>query len=289
MHLQIHHIHELEDGGTDDRDNLIPICVTCHVDVHTQTKLTRRFSRGELKKLRDSVIALVKAGKLPAGPDVEFDIAEFVGTTRRPSMGGDSEPRLDALAAAALVAAATGNGRIIMIEGISTSTVRAGKSVLQDGKDERALAKCLHAVESLEACDFVRATGTGSAKIWTVTHPGYLYADVLISAGAGSVAGSSSPTVHAPDTEHWDGILPRGLALQILRLFAQEDTQELVTSHVFKFVDDRRLLVDQAIEELEELGLVTRQHNWNGGKYERVVLTKAGRRAASKTLGGTLA
>ena len=71
LHLHIHHIIEVADGGTDDPDNLIPSCLTCHSDVHTKTKLTRRFTPNELKQHRDLVFRLVAEGKLPSGPPVD--------------------------------------------------------------------------------------------------------------------------------------------------------------------------------------------------------------------------
>ncbi|MGG6242896.1 HNH endonuclease signature motif containing protein [Nodosilinea sp. AN01ver1] len=66
LHLQVHHIVEKKDGGTDDKENLIAICVSCHSDVHSETKLTRRFSRKELQLHRENVCRLVKEGKLLA-------------------------------------------------------------------------------------------------------------------------------------------------------------------------------------------------------------------------------
>lgn len=66
LQLQVHHIVEQADGGTDDFDNLIPICITCHSSVHTKTHMTRNFSPVELKLHRDHVYEMVELGKLPA-------------------------------------------------------------------------------------------------------------------------------------------------------------------------------------------------------------------------------
>ncbi len=66
LHLQVHHIIEKRNEGSDEVDNLIPICVSCHSDVHSGTTLTRRFSVEELKRHRDAVFALVAEGRLPA-------------------------------------------------------------------------------------------------------------------------------------------------------------------------------------------------------------------------------
>lgn len=51
LHLHVHHPRERGEGGTDDFDNLIATCMMCHSDIHTQTKLTRRFTERELKPL----------------------------------------------------------------------------------------------------------------------------------------------------------------------------------------------------------------------------------------------
>jgi hypothetical protein len=66
LHLQVHHIKPRSDGGGDEDDNLLAICLTCHCDVHTGTFFTRRFTEMELKGHRDAVCALVAQGKLPS-------------------------------------------------------------------------------------------------------------------------------------------------------------------------------------------------------------------------------
>lgn len=69
-HLQIHHIIEKNEGGTDQIDNLIPICTYCHSDVHSNTKLTRRFTQDELRMHRNSVFDLVSKGRLPSSDSI---------------------------------------------------------------------------------------------------------------------------------------------------------------------------------------------------------------------------
>src|SRR3972149_9786927 len=63
--LQVHHIKEKNDGGTDEEDNLIVTCITCHSDVHSQVPFTRRFSVEELKGHRNALIKMLEEGKLP--------------------------------------------------------------------------------------------------------------------------------------------------------------------------------------------------------------------------------
>ena len=64
--IQVHHIREKHDGGTDEFENLIPVCIQCHASIHTTSKMTRNFTERELKKSRDIVYDLVAAGRLPA-------------------------------------------------------------------------------------------------------------------------------------------------------------------------------------------------------------------------------
>lgn len=70
--LQVHHIREKNQGGTDELPNLIAICVSCHSDVHSNTLLTRRFTEKELVLHREAVYELVSQGRLPA-PEVTSD------------------------------------------------------------------------------------------------------------------------------------------------------------------------------------------------------------------------
>jgi|GEM_PF-1139553 len=66
LHIQVHHIIERSDGGTDDFDNLIPVCIQCHATIHTKPYMTRKFTAKELKKSRDDVYEMVSVGKLPS-------------------------------------------------------------------------------------------------------------------------------------------------------------------------------------------------------------------------------
>src|SRR5262245_18191447 len=78
--LQVHHIHERAQGGSDDADNLIATCISCHAEVHTETKLTRRFTEVELKMHRDEVYRLVAEGKLPFTVNHDQRIDELTAT-----------------------------------------------------------------------------------------------------------------------------------------------------------------------------------------------------------------
>lgn len=94
-HLQVHHIKEKSEGGSDTLDNLIAICVSCHSDVHTNTKLTRRFSEKELRLHRQSVYTLVREGRLPAAEGGDADLAsvsaELIKALQSREPRGDAE------------------------------------------------------------------------------------------------------------------------------------------------------------------------------------------------------
>lgn len=70
LQIQIHHIVEQADGGSNDEDNLIPICILCHSSVHAKMHMTKGFSRVELKGHREAVYEMVEKGKLPLQPQI---------------------------------------------------------------------------------------------------------------------------------------------------------------------------------------------------------------------------
>ncbi|SHI03967.1 HNH endonuclease [Clostridium collagenovorans DSM 3089] len=81
LKIQVHHIIEKNDGGTDDIDNLIPICIDCHASIHTITNMTRKFTSLELKKSRDTVYDMVINGKLPAFKPLTRNEIEMISST----------------------------------------------------------------------------------------------------------------------------------------------------------------------------------------------------------------
>src|SRR5947207_15061875 len=82
--LQVHHIRERGQGGTNEEGNLIVVCFSCHSDVHTKVPFARRFSVEELKGHRDALVKMVEEGKLSAGDTDEADeaMAEVVRSLR---------------------------------------------------------------------------------------------------------------------------------------------------------------------------------------------------------------
>lgn len=78
LYIQVHHIKERCNGGTDGIHNLIPVCIQCHSAIHTKTNMTRAFSEMELKISRDSVYQMVEEGKLTANDKLNMNNIEHM-------------------------------------------------------------------------------------------------------------------------------------------------------------------------------------------------------------------
>ncbi|MBU8580158.1 MULTISPECIES: HNH endonuclease [Bacillus] len=94
LHIQVHHIIEKSEGGTDDFDNLIPVCVECHSSIHTKSKMTQNFTKKEQKKARDTVYEMVSLGKLPKSrsfdrTEIELMSSIFAETLKNSKEEGD--------------------------------------------------------------------------------------------------------------------------------------------------------------------------------------------------------
>ncbi len=178
VHLQVHHIVAQSDGGTDDSDNLIALCLTCHSDVHTTRPFTRRFTPSELKQHRDEVVRLVTDGRLVPSEETIVDVSRIVEAVREHSVGD-----LSCTAREILVAAAEAEGEIILSRNTGGATFVAGKAgkKVQHGR-ELALYKA--AMQELELEGLVAAQGF-NGNVWSVTYEGYLTADELMAATVG--------------------------------------------------------------------------------------------------------
>lgn len=184
LHLQVHHIVEQHEGGTDNLDNLIAICVSCHTDVHTDTQLTRRFTNRELKLHRDSVYQLVADGKLPVsdeGPDrlaaVSASIVHTLLARGAPALG--LRPQLPPESIEVLLAAVRGNTPINVIRYDGGTAVHVGGQTFGESFDLRSSARYANAVSKLRSHRLVE----GDTKLLYVTHAGYLLADDVLAAG----------------------------------------------------------------------------------------------------------
>lgn len=175
VHLQVHHIVPQSEGGTDDSDNLIALCLTCHSDVHTKRPFTRRFTHSELKLHRNKVIQLVADGSLVPSEETIVEVSQILETVREHSFGD-----LSGLAGEILVAAVEAEGTIILSLHMGGATFVAGKAgkKIQPGRE---MAQYKAAIQELEINDFVDEAGWEGC-IWNVTHIGYLTADELMAA-----------------------------------------------------------------------------------------------------------
>ena len=66
--IEIHHIHPRNQGGSDDLDNLIPLCFDCHQEVGSYNSAHpkgNKYSEEELKARRDDIYRKVSEGLLP--------------------------------------------------------------------------------------------------------------------------------------------------------------------------------------------------------------------------------
>jgi hypothetical protein len=183
LHLHVHHIIERGEGGSDDPDNLIATCVSCHCDIHTVTLLTRRFTPAELKQHRDNVYKLVADGKLVGG-DSEADATSLSAAIVHkllPLLSGTPPARPDLMADAVeiLTAAATGNIAINVVDADPGFGVLVGGQQFGDFLSERESARYKHAISELRNLGLIE----GGPELFHVSYSGLLLADDILSAG----------------------------------------------------------------------------------------------------------
>lgn len=175
-HTQVHHIVERADGGTDDLDNLIPVCIFCHQGhVHAKVPFTQRFSPVELKGLRDAVYALVAEGKL-VPPDGDADTSFHSG--EQPDIL--EHEQLSSEARELLLEAVKDSQGIIMktLDSGGLSVQTNNKNMLTDPKNPRCQAKWEGAVEELERNELIADHGFNS-EVFRMTRRGYEVADLI--------------------------------------------------------------------------------------------------------------
>jgi len=178
LHLQIHHIVEQSDGGTDAIDNLIPVCLTCHSDVHTHTKLTRRFTVDELKGHRSALIAMVNDGKLPGSVNVPTDdcdviVSNLIGVLRHSEAAHETTPDVDLPShAIELLLGAVTKGKGMICDKSYMNTRGTDINAMRED------AKRKDALDHLQANDLV---AYARGVVYTVTHEGFLLADKIIA------------------------------------------------------------------------------------------------------------
>ena len=187
--LQVHHIVERNAGGTDDEENLIVACFSCHTDVHTKVPFARRFSAAELKGHRDAVVEMVANGSLPLGDtdDTDEAVAALVLEMR-----AVAKPRLELLPEAVEILT-----KAVSTEGYMQGMVHFVKhdmwfSLLVGGVDQfshgdhRLQARYKNALHQLIQC---RLLEWRCDQILDVTYEGYLVADEIQSRGSDFLGG----------------------------------------------------------------------------------------------------
>lgn len=189
IRLQVHHIAERCQGGTDDPDNLIALCLTCHTDVHTTAPFTRRFSAEELKLHRNRVYELVAQGNLPAGdrynetPQEFEEIISLILMRLATMPASEAKPSLLKAAAEILLKAAKDDGRVIFLRHMGGTEIQAAGDALNKAEDPRSVAEYIAALEQLENLELLRAANY-KRQVFYVTHEGYLLADQLFTSFA---------------------------------------------------------------------------------------------------------
>jgi hypothetical protein len=187
LHLQVHHIIEKGDSGTDDEDNLIATCLTCHSDVHTNTKLTRRFSREELKLHRQNVYGLVAEGKLPGGPAVPDADSKALEAIVRSLNITPTDPQPMGQTAGApfpetveiLLHAVRSDGYVATDAIDNGMLIQAGD--FQKVTEGRERAKYKRGLDELLSLRWIEYE---AGILYTVTEDGYQAADALLAAGS---------------------------------------------------------------------------------------------------------
>jgi hypothetical protein len=186
--LQVHHIRERSQGGGDEEDNLIVVCLACHTDVHTKVPFARRFSVDELRGHRDALVRMVEEGKLPAD-DADDANEAVVALLRELEASPKSRPALSPEAVEVLLRAATTTGpeqgSVIVSLHFEGLTVKMGATALAIGDDDRRTqAKYTHAIKQLVRAGLLARL---SRDVMDVTEAGYLAADeIMVSRGQAS-------------------------------------------------------------------------------------------------------
>src|SRR5262245_28545769 len=183
--LQVHHIVERSQGGSDDEDNLIVTCFSCHSDVHTKVPFARRFSVAELNGPRAALISLVVAGTLGVADTDDTD--EAVAAVVQ-EMRAVPKPKIELLPEAVeILTKAVGveggmQGMIHFVRHEMWFSLLVGGVDQFSYDDHRRQARYKKALDQLLQCRLVEWR---CDQILDVTYAGYLAADEMLSRGPG--------------------------------------------------------------------------------------------------------
>jgi hypothetical protein len=179
--LQVHHIVPRSEGGTNDPDNLIAVCITCHSDVHTNRPFTRRFTSDELRQHRDTTFALVDEGKLVPPEDEQSVLARYQGISLTGLAPETGLPDLSTEAVDVLIAASESrHGRVLMTLTSGGFLIRTGGRNIIKTKDPRDEARYREGMEVLQDTGLLDPCGY-KGEVFRITHDGYLLADELLA------------------------------------------------------------------------------------------------------------
>lgn len=171
--LQIHHIQESSNGGSDCEENAIAVCVMCHIDVHTKRPFTQRFSQEEIIQHRELTYSLVASGKMA--------ISEYLPsrlTTHPCRVEAAGYDQLSPLAWQLLAAAAEAESGITYIWSMTGKIYQAGEFSELITSDRRN-AEFKAAVNELQRAALISSSHSDKGyEDWSLTLDGYRAADL---------------------------------------------------------------------------------------------------------------
>ena len=183
--LQVHHIRPQAEGGTNDPDNLIALCLNCHSSVHTKAGMARNFTFDELKLHKHNTITAVREGRLVGDSDTPSAFDEMLKgllAAILPALAPatPSKVRLLPEAVEVLVAAAKHGGVFYPVPFDGGWVLQCGPIQFGgDFNDHRRLVKYQKAFNQLAQTAFLEQVRDA---LWQVTDDGYRVADQLIAA-----------------------------------------------------------------------------------------------------------
>ncbi len=181
LHLQVHHIQPREDGGSDEPENLIALCVNCHSSIHTKTCMTRHFTAAELQQHRENTIAFVREGRFVENSEPPTN-ADAIVAAIFSALAKPAAPKVDILPEAIeiLIMAANSGGTILPYQYDNGWVLVCGqKEFGGDETDPRTQATYRKAFNELVESGLVEHA---QRNVFGVSHDGYLLADQLIAA-----------------------------------------------------------------------------------------------------------
>jgi hypothetical protein len=175
--LQVHHIVERNQGGSNDEDNLIVTCMSCHTDVHSKVPFARRFTVQELKGHRDALVKMVEQDVLPASDTDDADQVMLALLSAKPKASALLSPEATEILLHA-VNAKSQQGCVLVslsFEGLNITMGDDGRNIPND--DGRTQAKYKRAIKELRQARMLDRLSEG---VFEITDEGYLVADEIM-------------------------------------------------------------------------------------------------------------